>query len=274
VNLGIFLAVTCLSVAAILILMAATFVVALRVGRHSVIDVIWGLGFVLIAVVSLLTVLANSAGGGLSLQRAVLMVLVTAWGVRLAVHIGRRAHGAAEDPRYVALLAKAPGNKNRYALRKIYLTQAVVLWFISLPVQVGMATPGKLTWLGWIGAALWAVGFVFESVGDLQLTRFGSDPANKGRVLDTGLWKYTRHPNYFGDACVWWGISLIAFAQWPGILTILSPIFMTFLLAKGTGKPLLESRMATTRTGYADYVRRTSGFLPLPPRPGHETTAP
>ena len=270
-SLGLFLAATCLSIAAILILMAGTFAVALRVGRHSVIDVSWGLGFVLVALVSLFTVLGN--GDGLSLQRVVIVMLVAVWGTRLAVHIGRRAHGAAEDPRYVALLAKAQGNKNLYALRKIYLTQAVALWFISLPVQVGMTAPGTLRALGWLGVALWLVGFMFESVGDLQLTRFSSDPTNKDRVLDTGLWKYTRHPNYFGDACVWWGISLIAFDQWPGILTILSPIFMSFLLVKGTGKPLLENRMSTTRPGYADYVRRTSGFLPWPPRPGNQTAA-
>ncbi len=113
---------------------------------------------------------------------------------------------------------------------------------------------------------LWAVGFVFETVGDLQLTRFRNDPASRGQVLDTGLWRYTRHPNYFGDACVWWGLSLVAFSAWPGVLTILSPLVMTWFLAKGTGKPLLEKDMASRRPGYADYVRRTSGFVPLPPK--------
>ena len=117
-----------------------------------------------------------------------------------------------------------------------------------------------------MGAALWAVGFAFETVGDLQLTRFSSDPANRGRVLDTGLWRYTRHPNYFGDACVWWGLSVVAFSAWPGILTVLSPVLMTWLLARGTGKPLLEKDIGSRRPGYREYVERTSGFLPLPPR--------
>ena len=117
-----------------------------------------------------------------------------------------------------------------------------------------------------LGVVVWLVGFVFETVGDLQLTRFRSDPGSAGQVLDTGLWRYTRHPNYFGDACVWWGISLVAFSAWPGILTLASPVLMTWLLARGTGKPLLEKDMASRRPGYADYVRRTSGFVPLPPR--------
>jgi steroid 5-alpha reductase family enzyme len=117
-----------------------------------------------------------------------------------------------------------------------------------------------------LGVVVWLVGFVFETVGDLQLTRFRNDPSSAGQVLDTGLWRYTRHPNYFGDACVWWGISLVAFSAWPGILTLASPVLMTWLLARGTGKPLLEKDMASRRPGYGDYVRRTSGFVPLPPR--------
>jgi steroid 5-alpha reductase family enzyme len=110
------------------------------------------------------------------------------------------------------------------------------------------------------------VGLFFETVGDWQLTRFRNDPATEGQVLDTGLWRFTRHPNYFGDACVWWGISLVAFEVWPGILTLASPVVMTWLLARGTGKPLLEKDIEERRPGYADYVRRTSGFVPLPPR--------
>jgi steroid 5-alpha reductase family enzyme len=140
------------------------------------------------------------------------------------------------------------------------------MWFVSLPVQVAMFEQGEANWATWAGVLLWLVGFTFETVGDLQLTRFRNDPAMKGQVLDTGLWRYTRHPNYFGDACVWWGLSLIAFSSWPGVLTILSPLLMTWLLAKGTGKPLLEKDMASRRPGYADYVRRTSGFVPLPPK--------
>ncbi len=140
------------------------------------------------------------------------------------------------------------------------------MWFVSLPVQVAMFEQGEANLVTWVGVLTWLVGFTFETVGDLQLTRFRNDPSTKGQVLETGLWRYTRHPNYFGDACVWWGLSLVAFTSWPGILTILSPLVMTWLLARGTGKPLLEKDMASRRPGYAEYVRRTSGFVPLPPK--------
>ena len=140
------------------------------------------------------------------------------------------------------------------------------MWFVSLPVQVAAFEPSSPGVLAWVGVLVWAVGLAFEGVGDAQLTRFRNDPATRGQVLDTGLWRYTRHPNYFGDACVWWGLSLVAFDAWPGVLTVLSPLAMTWLLAKGTGKPLLEKDMSSRRPGYAEYVRRTSGFVPLPPR--------
>jgi len=247
---------------AVLLVLGATFVVALRLGRHAVVDVAWGLGFVAIAVASYLA----SGDHGDATRRLLLLALPGLWGLRLGLHIARRSRGHGEDPRYEELLAKAPGNPQLFALRRIYLTQGVVMWFVSLPVQVAMFTQGEANLVTLLGLLLWVVGFTFETVGDLQLTRFRNDPSTKGQVLDTGLWRYTRHPNYFGDACVWWGLSLVAFSSWPGVLTILSPLLMTWLLAKGTGKPLLEKDMASRRPGYADYVRRTSGFVPLPPK--------
>ena len=150
--------------------------------------------------------------------------------------------------------------------RSIFLTQAVAIWFVSLPVQVAMFEPSEPGVLLWVGIAVWAVGFGFESVGDWQLARFRADPASKGQVMDRGLWRYTRHPNYFGDATVWWGLWLIAAQQWAGAITILSPVLMTWTLTRKTGKPLLEQGMADRRPGYADYVERTSGFFPLPPK--------
>ncbi len=250
------------TLAAVAVLMAITFAVAIWRGHHSVIDVTWGLGFVVVALTSLLV----SSGHGCLTRRALAAGLTTAWGLRLALHIGRRNWGKGEDPRYAALLAKAPGNPLLYALRMVYLTQAVVMWFVSLPIQVAMyegSRPGVLTW---VGTAVFAVGLTFEAVGDWQLTRFRSDPDSKGQVMDRGLWRYTRHPNYFGDACVWWGLYLIAAQQWQGALTILSAAAMTYTLANGTGKPTLEKGMAERRPGYGEYVRRTSGFIPLPPR--------
>jgi len=260
--LGFFLGAVPFTLLAVVVVLGGTFLVALRLSRHAVVDVAWGLGFAAIAVAAFLA----SEGAGDGIVSGLALVLTVVWGVRLAVHIGMRSRGHGEDPRYVELLAKAPGNPQLFALRRIYLTQGVVMWFVSLPVQVAMFEQGEANLLTLLGVLLWLVGFSFETVGDLQLTRFRNDPASQGQLLDTGLWRYTRHPNYFGDACVWWGLSLIAFTSWPGVLTILSPLLMTWLLAKGTGKPLLEKDMASRRPGYADYVRRTSGFVPLPPK--------
>lgn len=248
------------SVAVVVALLALTLAVALRVGRHSVIDVAWGLGFTLVALVSYLL------SDGDPLRRLLALALTALWGIRLAVHIGRRNVGEGEDPRYEQMLARAPGSRTRYALRMVYLTQGAILLFVSLPVQVAMSGTEPPGWIAWAGVAVWLVGFAFEAVGDQQLARFRADPGNRGKVLETGLWRYTRHPNYFGDACVWWGLFLIAADQWPGVLTVLSPLLMTYFLAGKTGKPLMESRLSSSRPGYADYVRRTSGFIPLPPR--------
>jgi len=153
-----------------------------------------------------------------------------------------------------------------YALTRVYLTQAAVAWFVSLPVQVAQYDRAPLAWWSVFGIVVWLIGFVFETGGDWQLTRFKSDPVNKGKVLDTGLWHYTRHPNYFGDACVWWGLYLLGVGTWAGVAMLLSPILMTYFLAGKTGRPLMDAHMRRTRPEYADYVARTSSFIPLPPR--------
>ena len=252
---GVSLAWTALAVVAT---MAVTFVIALRVGRHAVIDVTWGLGFVVVALVSLLV-------SGPSARGVVVVVLVALWGLRLAGHIYLRSRGHGEDPRYDALLSKASGSRNVFALQRIYLTQAVVLWFVSWPAQATIAAGDGPGLLAWVGVVVFAVGLFFEAVGDWQLQQFRDDPSSRGKVLDTGLWRYTRHPNYFGDATAWWGIWLGA-VDAGGWWTVLSPVLMTWPLAKGTGAALLEKDIGDRRPEYVDYVRRTSGFVPLPPR--------
>ena len=248
---------------AAVLLQLVTFAIGLRLGRLSVVDVTWGGSFALIAVVGWLLSVGDDASGW---RRALIVVLTVVWGLRLAVHIGLRQRGAPEDPRYTELMSKATGHPKWAALRSVFVLQAVVAWFISLPLQVALVDRGGLGPLAWIGVAVWAVGFFFEAVGDGQLERFKRDPDSQGQVMDRGLWRYTRHPNYFGDACVWWGLFLLgADAGWAW-WTLLSPLLMTWFLAAKTGKPLMEKQLSRSRPGYADYVARTSGFVPLPPK--------
>lgn len=259
-NLGI----TLVAVAA---LMAVALVVGVRRGRHDGVDVVWGLGFVVIAVVS-----AGVASGldptGDAWRRLLVVVLVALWGGRLAWHIARRNRAAGQDRRYTDMLSRAPGNPTAYAFRTIYLPQGAVMWVVSLPVQLaqyGSAGSAAVV-VTVLGVLVWAVGLTFEAVGDAQLSRFTADPANRGEVLDTGLWRYTRHPNYFGDACVWWGLGLLALHHPAGLIGLLGVAVITVNLVRGTGAALLERDIVQRRPAYADYVRRTSGFLPRPPR--------
>lgn len=245
-----------------LAVMLVTFAVAVRAGVHRIVDVAWGLGFTAVAAVTL----ACSAGHGDPVRRVLVTALTALWGLRLAVHIARRGRGHGEDPRYEAMLARAPASRNAYALRMVYLLQGALVWLVSLPVQAAQYVPGPLSSLAWAGTALWAAGLGFEAVGDAQLARFKADPANQGRIMDRGLWAWTRHPNYFGDFCVWWGLYLLACDSLPAAaVSLVSPVVMSVLLVRGSGKRLLERHMAG-RPGWAGYQARTSGFFPRPPR--------
>jgi steroid 5-alpha reductase family enzyme len=248
--------------AALLVMMAVTFAIAKRAGKHSVVDTAWGVGIALTAVVSLIA----SAGHGQPARRYLLLSAAVLWGLRLAAYVTWRNHGKPEDPRYHDMLSRAQGNPDLYALRTVYLLQAAILWLACLPVQAGMLERAPAGPLAVIGGLLWLGGFVFESVGDWQLARFKADPAHQGLIMDRGLWRYTRHPNYFGDFCMWWGLFLIALGSWAEVPTIIAPLLMTFILTRGTGQRLTDQRMAATRPQYADYAARTSGFFPLPPR--------
>jgi steroid 5-alpha reductase family enzyme len=257
-----FLVSTGVTLGLLVVVAVLTWGIGIRLGRWAVVDVMWGLGFVLAAFVSFVF----SSGHGDDGRRWLVLALTTVWGLRLAIHIGRRQIGAAEDPRYAALVSRARGSQRTYALRSVFLLQAGALWFVSLPVQVAAQESGGLGVAAYIGVVVWLLGVVFEAVGDAQLTAFRGNPSMKGQVLETGLWRYTRHPNYFGDACVWWGLFLVACDRPVGWLTVLSPLLMTWFLARKTGAPLMEAHLSSTRPGYAAYVVRTSGFIPRPPR--------
>lgn len=228
----------------------------------SIVDTFWGLGFVLIAAV------CCAIGEGAGIRRSLITVLTTVWGLRLAGHIFWRNKGKGEDFRYRAMRARHGKRFPLVSLFSVFALQGLLMWVISLPLQIAETSrvPAKLTWLDWTGAIIWLIGFAFESIGDLQLARFKAEPANKGKVMDRGLWRYTRHPNYFGDALLWWGFFLIALNAPAGVWTAISSLIMTGLLMKVSGVVLLEKTMIKTKPEYRDYVRHTNAFLPWLPR--------
>lgn len=234
--------------------MLLTAYAARRAGRVSVVDVTWGLALVAVALV------AAVVGDGDPLRRGLLLGLVGVWGLRLSWHIWRRSSGHGEDPRYTELLGSGRGGP----LVRVWIPQGAAIWFVSLPVQVSAVSGDGVAPVLALGVLVWLVGVFFESVGDAQLAAYKRDP-QRGTVMDRGLWRYTRHPNYFGDACVWWGIWLVAASAWPGVLTVPASAVMTYLLVFATGARLLEETMMK-RPGYPEYAARTSMFVPLPPR--------
>lgn len=251
-----------LSLAVVVGYMTAIWLLSLALRNASIVDVFWGLGFVVLALVYL-------AGGDGFLGRKVLITtLVAIWGLRLSLHILWRNWGQGEDYRYREWRERAGGRFWWTSFFQVFLLQGGLLWLISAPLLAAQfyESPDNFTAVDILGALVWGIGFYFESVGDWQLARFKSDPANKGRVMRTGLWRYTRHPNYFGDATVWWGLFIIAAATGEGVWTIFSPVLMTFLLLRVSGVALLERKQAQTKPGYREYIESTSAFLPWLPR--------
>lgn len=227
--------------------------------RHdaSIVDPFWGAGFVL---TSWLALCLNAPTTPRTL---LLAILTTVWGLRLSLFLLWRNWGHEEDRRYAAMRKHHGPRFWWISLVTVFLLQGAILWFVSFPLQVLAAyrSASPLGGLDAIGAAFWTVGFFFETVGDWQLARFKSKPANAGKVMDRGLWKFTRHPNYFGDFCVWWGVYFIAAAGGAG-WTLLSPLLMSILLMKVSGVTLLESTITERRPDYADYRSRTNAFFP------------
>jgi steroid 5-alpha reductase family enzyme len=246
----------------VLALMFLGWLISVKKDNVTLVDSLWGLGFVAIA---WMTVWLTPDKGP---RQAWMAVLVTLWGLRLSLHLSWRNWGQGEDPRY-GQWRKASGERFWIvSLYKVFLLQAIFLWLIALSLQVGQMspTPPRLTAFDYGGIALWTVGFLFESAADWQLLRFKANPANKGQVMDRGLWAYSRHPNYFGEVLVWWGLFLMTLATPNSAWTIVSPLIITTVLLKMTGIPLTEEAIARTRPGYTDYVRRTNAFIPGWPR--------
>ena len=262
-----------LSTAALVIaaLMLATWLVSVALKNASIVDVVWGLGFVCVAWAVRLRVDGDSA------RQNLLVAMTTVWGLRLACHLFWRNHvasatSAGEDYRYRAMRKRWGPRFPIISLITVFVVQGVLMFIVSLPAQLGQVpTTPTLGPLAWAGVALFAIGLFFEVVGDAQLTRFRRDPASAGTVmnravLNKGLWRYTRHPNYFGDACVWWGIALVAAETGLGRWGLLGALLMTLLLRRVSGVTLLEKSLVKRRAGYDEYVARTSAFVPRPPK--------
>jgi len=243
----------------LLVFAAAGWLLSLPLRNVSIVDIMWSLMFLL---ASITYAMAHVAPG----PRAWLVIgLVSLWSIRLAAFIGWRNFGKDEDFRYQKIRAN---NEPGFAVKSVYLVfglQAGLAWVISLPLLAAINSTTPLGWLDALGVMLWFIGLVFEAGGDWQLSRFKGDPVNRGKVLDTGLWRYTRHPNYFGDFCVWWGFFFIALssgAWW----SVVGPLVMSILLLKVSGVALLEKDIGDRRPDYNAYIQRTNAFFPGPPR--------
>ena len=253
------------NLALILVVMTGLWRLAVKLEDVSFVDGVWPLGMLMLALATW------PRTDGDPMRSALLLVLCGLWALRLGWHLLRRWRALGADRRYVAIVQTQKREKgwsfSRTSLLMVFLPQGFLAWLTCLPVQLGqVAAQPAVGWIGWAGAGLAAVGILLETIGDAQLTAFRNDPARKGQVLDTGLWRYTRHPNYFGDACVWWGLYLIAAETGPGLWSIAGPLFLTFTLTRWSGIGITEKAIHHSRPGYADYVKRTSAFIPWPPK--------
>lgn len=236
------------------------FVLAVLRDRNDVADIAWGGGFVLAAIT------ANIVGGTQDPRSTLIITLVIIWGFRLMLHISIRNHGKPEDHRYRAWREDWGDSFLVRSFLQVFLLQGFLLLIISLPVTYAITNMGPRIGIpGAIGCFVWLIGFLFEAVGDYQLLHFKKDPANKGRIMKYGLWRFTRHPNYFGEVTLWWGIFLICLPVPGSLWTVVGPLTITWLILRVSGTPLLEKRYIDNPE-YADYIKKTSPFFPLPPK--------
>lgn len=244
----------------IVVVMTSVWTLSTVIRDASIVDIVWGAGFVVVAWSSWIT---SDADG---LAALAVRVCVTVWGLRLAGYLAWRNLGKGEDFRYQAMRRKYGARFPLISFVTVFLLQGALMWVVSLPVQVVHDVDPQASPVLVVGVAVWAIGLAFEVVGDLQLARFKADPASAGRVMDTGLWRYTRHPNYFGDFLVWWGIAIMALSNVASMVGVIGAVVMSVLLMRVSGVPMLEHSMAKRRPGYVEYQRRTSAFFPRPPR--------
>ncbi|HET9124571.1 MAG TPA: DUF1295 domain-containing protein [Solirubrobacteraceae bacterium] len=259
--------VTAIAAGVLVILFVGLWALSLRLSDVSIVDPVWGPAFVVVALVCLVAGDALAGPGGAA-RRWLLLGLTAVWGLRLGGYLLVRKRGdTTEDRRYAVMRERrSDGAFALYSLVVVFGLQALLVLIVSLPLQVAAERASALSWTVWIGVALWALGLFFEAVGDEQMRRFKARPVSRGQVMDQGLWRYTRHPNYFGDFCVWWGLWLVALGAGGTWWTAVGPLVMSFLLIKGSGAALLEKDISERRPQYREYIERTSSFIPRPPR--------
>ncbi len=259
--------VTAIAAAALAVLFIGLWAVSVRISDVSIVDPVWGPAFAVVALACLIAGDASRGAGGEG-RRWLLLVLTAVWGLRLGGYLLVRKLGdPGEDRRYTKMRERrSEASFALYSLGTVFLLQGLLVLIVSLPLQVAAERRTGLGWLAWIGVLVWVVGVFFEAVGDEQMRRFKARPDTGGQVMDRGLWRYTRHPNYFGDFCVWWGLWIVALGAGGTWWTVVGPLVMSFLLIKGSGAALLEKDISERRPQYREYIERTSGFIPRPPR--------
>lgn len=246
-----------------ILVFAALWILSLRKKDCGVVDLYWAFGF---AVIGWIEFLAGPARGW---EPTLLIVLVSLWSARLGTHLVRRHFGAkGEDPRYRAMRDKGGPGWPMKSFWWVFMLQAIVMWLVATPLHTAFATLGEVAYpvFVWLGALLFAAGFVVETIADTAIARFRSDPANSGKLLTTGLFAWSRHPNYFGEATLWWGLGLLAFGIGGDWMAFFGPLLLHLLLVKVSGVPILGEYLSN-RPGYAEYAARTSAFIPMPPKP-------
>ncbi|GAB5492553.1 MAG: DUF1295 domain-containing protein [Phototrophicaceae bacterium] len=243
----------------ILVTMTLLWVLSLLIKDASIVDIFWGTGFVIVAWAYSVFTSETSA------RQWLILALVTIWGLRLTLHLAKRNLGKGEDYRYQKWRNEEGKRWWWLSYIRVFLLQGLIMWIVSLPLLGAQFMTSDLNILDYVAVLVWLIGFIFEAGGDWQLSQFRSNPANKGAVLQSGLWHYTRHPNYFGDAVQWWAFYLIALsagAWW----TIISPVIMTFFLMRVSGVTLLEKSLKKRKPEYQAYIDKTSAFFPMPPK--------
>lgn len=247
---------------AVVIMAVVGWVVSLIKKNVTLADSLWGIGFVLIAWINFF------GADGFWLRKLLLLILVTLWGLRLSIHLTWRNWGRGEDPRYRKWREDRKDDFWIVSLFKVFLLQALFIWTIALGYQYAQlsAIPGRFTWLDGIGTGIWIAGFLFESIGDWQLARFIKTPGNENKVMNKGLWAYTRHPNYFGECLMWWAIFFIALSTPKSFWTIISPLVISAVLLKMTGIPLTEKAIVDRLPEYENYIQNTNAFFPWFPK--------